>query len=119
MSIIGGIIRIARDTPPGPTESPTGWKDDDGGPVEDVPAVDGGGDLRRLVRRFHEAPDHLVGGLQDHRVDVDEGDLPLALRPLLDPVDDDPLGETGAARAHEDHLLSGGLRRVAGDRDVS
>ncbi len=26
IATIGGIMRIERDTPPGPTESPTGWK---------------------------------------------------------------------------------------------
>ena len=112
---------LARDEDvllPGPAAADPDGADDDGGAVEDVAAVDGGRDLRRPVGRLHVAPDHLLGGLEDHRVDVDERDLPVALRPLLDPVDDDALREHGAAGADQDHLLLRGLRLVPGDRDV-
>ena len=104
---------------PGPAAADPDGADHDRGAVEDVLALDGGGDLRRPVRDAHEAPDHLLGGLEDHGVDVDEGDLPVAFGLLLDPVDDDALREHGAAGADQDHLLLRGLRLVPGHGDVA
>ena len=45
------------------------------------------------------------GGFEDDGVDVHQGDFPIACRPAANPIDDNSLGEHGAARADEDQLL--------------